>query len=72
MTAKIIDFHGETTRDIEADKVLEGAIGKLETVVLVGVDDEGQIYLASSTADRARIVLLLALAQADTLDSVEH
>lgn len=49
--SKVIPFTGITRLDIEPDLVLEGAKGKLEGVVVMGFDLEGNEYFASSYAD---------------------
>lgn len=48
--------------DIPADEVLEGAQGKLNTVLVIGEDDKGIFYFSGSTADAQRISWLLRLA----------
>ena len=52
-----------TTHDIPADRVLESAAGKLKTVMVLGYTEEDEVYIASSTGDRATIHYLAALAQ---------
>lgn len=44
---------------IEPDNVLLGAITRLKTVVVIGIDNDGELYLASSDPSIARSVLLL-------------
>lgn len=61
MTVEYLDT--ATTLDIPANRVLEAAVGKLKTVVVIGYDDKDEIYIASSTGDRATIHYLAALAQ---------
>lgn len=46
----VVRFTGITKLDIHADHVLESAIGKLEGVVVLGYDKDGQEYFASSYA----------------------
>jgi hypothetical protein len=50
---KVIDFplginEGETRLDIDPDKVLTGAVGKLSEVVIVGYESDGSLYFARS------------------------
>ena len=47
-----------TVLDIDPDKILAGAFGKLTKVVLAGVDTEGKYYFASSTPDAGEILWL--------------
>lgn len=37
--------------DTKAEKVLQAALGKLERVVIAGIDKDGNEYFASSMAD---------------------
>lgn len=55
MKNNITHFTGLTRLDIEPDKILEGAKGKLECVLIIGNNG----YYASSTADKAKINLML-------------
>lgn len=52
-----------TRLDIPADRVLEQAIGKLETVVVIGYDENGDEYFASSKADGGYVLWLLERAK---------
>jgi hypothetical protein len=53
MTDNVIPFGGITRLDIDPDVVLKGAIGKLERVVIAGIDKDGNEYFAASMADGA-------------------
>jgi len=55
---KVVTFNGVTTLDLPPDRVLEAALGKLEGVVLMGYDKEGNEYLASSYADMRNFLWL--------------
>lgn len=48
-----------TTLDIPADRVLETAIDKLKSVVLIGYDNDGNEYFASSVADGGTVLWLI-------------
>ena len=49
---------------IDPDKVLKGAIGELEDCVVIGFEKEdGEIYLASSSANGPEILWLLEKAK---------
>jgi len=61
MTVEYINT--KTTLDIPTDRVLEAAVGKLKTVVVMGYTKDGEVYLASSTGKKATIHYLAALAQ---------
>jgi hypothetical protein len=57
-----------TYLDIPADRVLEAAVGKLKTAVVIGYDKDDSVYIASSTGNKATIHYLAALAQKATLE----
>ena len=48
---KVIPLNCITTLDLPVDRVLEAAKDKLEGVVLIGYDKEGEFYAASTYAD---------------------
>ena len=51
MSDNVIGWGGITRLDIDPDKVLTAAGGKLESVLIVGFTKEGDEYFASSKAD---------------------
>jgi len=53
MTDNVIPFGGITRLDIDPDRVLSSAVGKMDCVVICGVDKDGNEYFASSMADGA-------------------
>ncbi len=57
--SNVIRFNGITRLDIDPDVVLEAAVGKLEGVVVIGYDKDGEEYFASSYADGAPPLWLL-------------
>lgn len=68
MSAKIVNFNGITKLDMPPDPVLENAIGKLESVVVLGYDLEGGEFFASSIADGGTVVWLLERMKKALLD----
>lgn len=56
---------------IDCDKVLNGALGRLSTVVIVGYTKEEYEYYASSTDDSAEIVWLLERMKKFLLDEAD-
>jgi hypothetical protein len=52
-------FPGVTNLPIDPDRILENAVGKLETVVMVGITEGGEFYFASSDPDAAQATWLL-------------
>jgi hypothetical protein len=51
MTAKILDFTGITRLDLDPDRVLAKAIGAVDSVIVIGYDKDGELYIATSYAD---------------------
>jgi hypothetical protein len=65
---KVIDFPlhlnpGETYADIDPDKVLTSAVGKLSEVVIVGYESDGSFYFASTQANGPDVLWLLKQAE---------
>lgn len=60
MTAKIIPIGCVTKLDLPADQVLEQATGRgLTGVVILGWNDDGSEYFASSIADGGTVLWLM-------------
>lgn len=59
--ADVIKFNGITKLDLSPDHVLEEAKGNLQSVVIMGYDNEGEEYFASSISDGAEVVWLAEL-----------
>ena len=70
--SNIVDFPGTTYGDIPPDRVLESAIGKMDTVIIIGYDDEGMEYFASSTGDATEMVWLLERMKLKLLHKVDE
>ena len=70
MTDNIIDFNGITTQDIDSDKVISSALGKLDFVFIIGYDKNGELYLASSSSDLTKNLWVLEKAKKDILDDI--
>lgn len=68
MSAKIIPFTGITKLDLDPDLVLEGAKGKLEGLLIVGWDLEGEFYGASTFADGPTLLWLMEVCKKRLLD----
>lgn len=61
---KVLAFPGETTLDIPAKRVLRGAKrAGLRTAIVIGIDEDGALYFASSPADGAVVLWLLEVAK---------
>jgi hypothetical protein len=60
-------FNGGYTGPISPDNVLSGGIGKLKEVLVLGWDNNLDLYLAASDADLARALLLVESARDDIM-----
>lgn len=69
MSAEIFIFNGITKLDLPPDRVLEQAIGKLQGVVVIGFDQDGHFYGASSYADGGNAIWLLEVCKKRILES---
>lgn len=64
MAGNVVRFTGVTKLDLPADRILDGAqAAALQGAVVVGYDDDGEFYFASSYADGADALWLLELAK---------
>jgi hypothetical protein len=67
--ADILQFNGLTLHDLPVVQVLDAAKGKdLTTVLVIGTDNEGELYVASDNGRVAESVYLLQRANAYLLD----
>ena len=57
--SNVILFNGITKLDLDPDMVLENSKGKLEGVILIGYDKEGEEYFASTYADGGEVLWLI-------------
>jgi len=55
----VIDFNGLTAVDLPVNDVLDGAKDKLKTAVLVGFEDDGSLYIASTMSDIPELLMHL-------------
>lgn len=55
----VINLGGVTRLDLPPDRILEGAKGQLEGIVIMGWDKDGSQYFASSYADGMEVLWLL-------------
>lgn len=56
--SNIIKFCQFTTQPIDPDKVLESAVGVLDSVIVIGENKDGY-YFAASTSNKAELLLLV-------------
>ena len=57
--SNVVLFTGVTTLDLPCDQILEKAIGKLDTVIILGYDKDENEYFASSVSDGAEVLWLM-------------
>lgn len=68
MSNKVIPLNCVTRLDLPPDRVLEGAKGTLDGLVIMGYDHEGELYFASTYADGGEVLWLLEQCKAALLD----
>jgi len=71
MANNVVPFTGVTRLDLPADQVLDRAVGKLKSVVIVGELEDGSEYFASSIADGPDVLWALERAKLRLLQIVD-
>lgn len=67
--ADILQFNGTTLHDLPVVQVLDAAKGKdLTSVLVIGLDQDGELYIASDNGRVAESVYLLERAKKYLLD----
>jgi len=65
----IVFLDNQTTLDIPPERVINGALeANLKAVVIVGWDEQDNLYLATSPGSNAESIYLLELAKRGLLD----
>jgi hypothetical protein len=59
MAGKVITLDTVTRLNLPPDRIIEAAKGKLKEVVILGYDEDGQEYFASSIANGPDVVWLM-------------
>ena len=67
----VIPLNSITKLDLPVDRILDGAKGQLEGVVLMGFDNDGDLYFASTYADGGEILWLIEKAKQALLSTGE-
>ena len=57
--SNVIPLGRITHLDLSANQVLEGAKGKMSGVVLMGYDNDGELYFSSTMADGGEVLWLM-------------
>lgn len=65
---EVVRFDDLTLQDLEPDVILEGACGKLSEVLVVGWDQDGDLYVASNHGYRPELLYLLKFAERFLMD----
>ncbi len=68
----VVNFTGITTLDSDPDRILEAAVGKLETVVVLGFAKDGTEYFVSSVADGGTVTWLMDRAKRHIHDACDE
>ena len=69
--SNVIPLNNITRLDLPPDRVLDGAKGKLEGLVILGYDKEGNEYFASTYADGGDVLWLLERCKVNLLTGTE-
>jgi hypothetical protein len=72
MIENVVDFNGITTLDLDPDRVLKAALGKLSSVLVLGEMEDGSEYFASSMSDGPNNLWLLERAKLKLLRIVDE
>jgi len=57
--SNVIEWGGVTSLPLDPDKVLNGAIGRLSEVLVIGYQHDGSIYFAASNGDGGDVIWLM-------------
>lgn len=72
MTAEVITLGNVTRLNLPTDRVLDGAKGHCtEGVVILGYDNDGSLYIASSIADGGSVLWLLEMCKKRLMEAAE-
>lgn len=72
MSAKIIPLGGVTRLDLPVDHILDKAKERLDSVVLMGWDKDGELYFASTIADGGDVLWIMEKCKAALLQVGEE
>ena len=65
----VVNLNMVTRLDQPPDRILEAALGELESVVVIGYDKDGGEYFASSIADGGTVLWLMERLKRELLDA---
>ena len=67
----VIPLNNITNLDLPPDRVLDAAKGKLENFVIMGWDNDGELYFASTFSDGGNVLWIMEKAKQALLDAGE-
>jgi hypothetical protein len=70
--SEVVHIGCVTRLDLQPDQILESAVGKVSDVVVIGFDNDGDLYFASSKADGGDALWLLELAKRKLFEAAEE
>jgi hypothetical protein len=59
MSSNVIQGHFRTRLDIDPDLVLQGAVGQVNKVLVIGSCSDGDGYYAASTGNKSELLLMI-------------
>lgn len=68
---EVIDLNCVTSLDLDPDRVLSKAIGKLNSALIIGYDKDGDEYFSSSVSSGPECLWLLERAKKKLMEVVE-
>jgi hypothetical protein len=68
MMSNVIEGNFYTRLDIDPDKVLEKAKGKLDKVLVIGTSPDGDDYVSASTGKKGDLLLMIELFKAKLIN----
>lgn len=68
---KVVQLNGITRLDLPPDRILNDAIGQLESVAIIGYDTQGNEYFATNLADGGTVLWLLERSKKSLLEIID-
>lgn len=68
LNGNVIPLGNITKLDLPPDRILDAAKGQMQGVVLLGWDEDGELYFASTYADGGEVLWLLEKAKQRLLE----
>ena len=68
----VIDLPVITRLDLDPDRLLQKAIGQMESVVILGHTKDGEEYFAASQADAAEVIYHLERAKYALMQTIDR